>query len=156
MAQNVYCKGFEQHGWDGGNYINDEQFWGLIAKRGKGSGGSEDGPLWRVTYGDSETGLTEEEHVKRRDVAFSKECCPDTRDPGQNKVVRRETFLAFIDRRSRKNMRRIFGAHDVGNLLETDPFLALLRRIEGDAEATRKFLLNSSSIEYDFTSLHSN
>lgn len=181
---------------------------------------SEDGPLWRLTYGDSETGLTEEEHIKRRDMSFSKECCPDTRDSGQYKVVvtqtstlrihnrrvdsmrvgrvllagdaahvcnpfggygcmaavflgrsrpgladclaghhqgragesilddhaqvRRETFLAFVDRRSRKNMRRIYGAHDVGKLLETDSCLALLKRVEGDAEATRKFLLVSS------------
>jgi 2-polyprenyl-6-methoxyphenol hydroxylase-like FAD-dependent oxidoreductase len=54
--------------------------------------------------------------------------------------VRRDKFLNFIDRRSRKNMDRI-SKTNADNALETDPFLALLKGMEGDAEETRKFLL---------------
>jgi hypothetical protein len=34
----VFYDGFEQHGWDGGSYMIDPEFWGLIAKRGKANG----------------------------------------------------------------------------------------------------------------------
>ena len=41
----VWYEGFEAHNWDGGNYMCGPEFWGLLARRGKGG-------LWRVTYGD--------------------------------------------------------------------------------------------------------
>ncbi|KAJ6442770.1 monooxygenase [Purpureocillium lavendulum] len=220
----VYYKGFEEHGWEGGNYMIDPEFWGLIAKRGKGSTG--DGPLWRVTYGDSATNLTDDEYVRRRAIAFKK-MLPGHPDPDQYKVtqtnqfrihnrcvdamrvgrvflagdaahvcnpfggygcmaavldvagladclvgyyegkagedildayarVRRQKFVDFIDRRSRKNMNRI-AKTDPGTALETDPFLELLQSMEGDAEKTKAFLLfrqKVSSIEFDFTTLY--
>jgi 2-polyprenyl-6-methoxyphenol hydroxylase-like FAD-dependent oxidoreductase len=37
--------------------------WGLVARRAKGG-------LWRVTYGDNESGLTDEEYEARRPAAF--------------------------------------------------------------------------------------
>lgn len=54
--------------------------------------------------------------------------------------IRREKFLKFIDRRSRKNMDRV-SKTDADTALETDPFLALLQGMEGDVEETRRFLL---------------
>ncbi|PWI72817.1 monooxygenase [Purpureocillium lilacinum] len=221
LVQNVYYKGFEEHGWEGGNYMIDPEFWGLIAKRGKGS--NADGPLWRVTYGDSATDLSEEEHLRRRALAFKK-LLPGHPDPSQYKVtqtnrfrihnrcvdamrvgrvflagdaahvcnpfggygcmaavldvsgladclagvyegkagdeildayarVRRQKFVDFIDRRSRKNMNRI-SKTDADTALETDPFLRLLKAMEGDGDRTKEFLLKVSSIEFDFTTLY--
>jgi 2-polyprenyl-6-methoxyphenol hydroxylase-like FAD-dependent oxidoreductase len=63
-VQNVWYDGFEKEAWDGGNYMVDPDYWGLIAKRGKGG-------LWRVTYGDI-GGLTDEEYEQRREKAFEK------------------------------------------------------------------------------------
>jgi hypothetical protein len=63
----VFYDGFEQHGWDGGNYMIDPEFWGLIAKRGKAKG--LEGNLWRVTYGDTATGLSDEEYEHRTSLA---------------------------------------------------------------------------------------
>ncbi|KAG8624410.1 hypothetical protein KVT40_007477 [Elsinoe batatas] len=59
MVQNVFYDGFEEHGWSGGNYIVDNDHWGLIAKRGKAG-------LWRVTYGDKQADLSDEDILKRR------------------------------------------------------------------------------------------
>lgn len=186
----------------------DNEFWGLVAKRGKAKG--PEGELWRVTYGDSASNLSDQEYLNRREIAFKK-MLPGHPDPGQYKVtqtdqfrihnrcvekmrvgrvflagdaahvcnpfggygcmaavldvdgladcligyyegkadedildayaeVRRDKFLNFIDRRSRKNMDRI-SKTNADNALETDPFLALLKGMEGDAEETRKFLL---------------
>ena len=63
IVQNVFYDGFEKHGWDGGNYMIDPDHWGLIARRGHGG-------LWRVTYGDPEVGLTDEEYLARRPWHF--------------------------------------------------------------------------------------
>ena len=63
IVQNVFYKGFEKHGWDGGNYMIDPDHWGLIARRGHGG-------LWRVTYGDPAVGLTDEEYLERRPWHF--------------------------------------------------------------------------------------
>ncbi|KAM4058416.1 FAD binding domain-containing protein [Hirsutella rhossiliensis] len=218
LVQNVFYKGFEDHGWEGGNYMIDPEFWGLVAKRGKAQG--DDGPLWRVTYGDSATNLSKEEYVRRREVAFKK-MLPGHPDPSQYRVtqtdqfsihnrcvtkmrvgriflagdaahvcnpfggygcmaavldvggladcligyyegkadedildayanIRRQKFLDFVDRRSRKNMNRIRKS-DAESTPEFDPFLALLKSMDGDREKTKTFLLKVSSIEYDFT-----
>ena len=48
--------------------------------------------------------------------------------------------MDFIDRRSRKNMNRI-SKTDADTALETDPFLGLLKAMEGDGERTKEFLL---------------
>ena len=188
----------------------DPEFWGLIAKRGKAK--DSDGTLWRVTYGDSAANLTNEEYVKRREIAF-KRMLPGHPDPDQYKVtqtdqfrihnrcvekmrvgrvflagdaahvcnpfggygcmaavldvagladcligyyegkadesildayatIRREKFMDFIDRRSRKNLNRI-SKTDAATALETDPFLAMLKDMEGDEKRTREFLLVS-------------
>jgi hypothetical protein len=45
----------------------DPEFWGLIAKRGKAKG--LEGNLWRVTYGDTATGLSDEEYEHRTSLA---------------------------------------------------------------------------------------
>lgn len=208
FAPQVYYRGFEEHGWQGGNYMIDGEFWGLVAKRGKAR--DSDGPLWRVTYGDSAANLSEEQYLKRRELAFKK-MLPGHPDPSQYKVaqtdqfrihnrcvdkmrvgriflagdaahvcnpfggygcmaavldvagladcligyhedkadddifdayakVRRDKFVDFIDRRSRKNLDRI-SKTDASTALETDPFLAMLKGMEGDAEETRKFLM---------------
>ncbi|KID62178.1 hypothetical protein H634G_00242 [Metarhizium anisopliae BRIP 53293] len=223
LVQNVYYKGFADSGWDGGNYMIDDEFWGLIAKRGKAKG--PEGELWRVTYGDSAANLSEEEYLQRRELAFKK-MLPGHPDPSQYKVtqtdqfrihnrcvekmrvgrvflagdaahvcnpfggygcmaavldvagladcligyyegkadedildayaeIRREKFLQFIDRRSRKNLNRI-SKTNADTALETDPFLALLKGMEGNADETKKFLLKVSSIEFDFTTLYKN
>lgn len=188
----------------------DDEFWGLIAKRGKAKGG--DGELWRVTYGDSAPNLSEEEYLKRREIAFKK-MLPGHPDPGQYKVtqtdqfrihnrcvenmragriflagdaahvcnpfggygcmaavldvagladcligyyegkanedildayaeIRRDKFMNFIDRRSKKNLNRISNTNP-DTALETDPFLGLLKTMEGNNEETKKFLLVS-------------
>lgn len=63
----------------------DPEFWGLIAKRGKGG-------LWRVTYGDTlASSLTEEEHIKRRNEAF-KRLLPGHPDPDEYQITQTNTF----------------------------------------------------------------
>lgn len=61
----------------------DPDYWGLIAKRGKGG-------LWRVTYGDVD-GLTIEEYEKRREVAFEK-MLPGHPKPGAYKINQTDHF----------------------------------------------------------------
>lgn len=78
VVQNVFYDGFEQHGWAGGNYMVDPDHWGLIARRGHGG-------LWRVTYGDSETGLTDEQYLARRDWHF-KAMLPGHPEPDQYRI----------------------------------------------------------------------
>jgi hypothetical protein len=56
--------------------------------------------------------------------------------------IRREKFLKFVDRRSRKNMERLRGK-DPEATVKSDEFLKILRSMEGDDEATKKFLLVS-------------
>ena len=84
--------------------------------------------------------------------------------------IRREKYLKFIDERSQRNFNRVRN-QDPDHVLENDKFLKILQGLEGDAEATKAFLLVSpdappripcdevaklvqqknSSIEYDFT-----
>ena len=78
IVQNVFYDGFEKHGWDGGNYMVDPEHWGLVAKRGHGG-------LWRVTYGDSVAGLSDEEYLARRPWHFKK-MLPGAPDPDQYRV----------------------------------------------------------------------
>ncbi|KAK5747176.1 hypothetical protein LTR17_000311 [Elasticomyces elasticus] len=78
MVQNVYYDGFEKHGWEGGNYMVDNDHWGLIARRGHGG-------LWRVTYGDRVPGLTDEEYLARRPWHF-KNMLPGNPDPDQYRI----------------------------------------------------------------------
>ncbi|KAG5807861.1 hypothetical protein H9Q74_007657 [Fusarium xylarioides] len=74
----VYYDGFQEHNWDGGNYMVDNDHWGLIARRGKGG-------LWRATYGDPVTGLTDEEYLARR-PAHMKAMLPGHPDPDQYRI----------------------------------------------------------------------
>ncbi|KAG5929092.1 hypothetical protein E4U53_002524 [Claviceps sorghi] len=221
----VHYRGFEEHGWEGGNYMIDDEFWGLIAKRGRAqdAAADADGPLRRITYGDSAVNLSKEDYIRRRHLAFKK-MLPRHPDPGQYKVtqtdlfrihnrcvekmrvgrvflagdaahvcnpfggqgcmvavldvqglaeclvgyhdgradknildayaeIRREKFIRFIDRRSRSNLERV-PATKADTALATDPFLAMLKAMEGGADATRRFLLKESSIEFDFTTLY--
>ncbi|KAE9973068.1 hypothetical protein EG328_004626 [Venturia inaequalis] len=64
--------------------------------------------------------------------------------------VRRDIFLRYIDKRSIKNLERV-AKSDPMTVLETDPFFAILKDLEGDEQRRREFLLKTSSIEYDFT-----
>lgn len=57
--------------------------------------------------------------------------------------IRREKFINFIDRRSKKNLNRI-SKTDPSTALQTDPFLRILKGLEGDEQKTRDFLLVSS------------
>jgi 2-polyprenyl-6-methoxyphenol hydroxylase-like FAD-dependent oxidoreductase len=77
LVQNVWYDGFETHGWKGGNYMVDPDYWGLIARRGQGG-------LWRVTYGDVD-GFTEEEYLKRRETRLEK-MLPGHPKPDQYRV----------------------------------------------------------------------
>jgi len=54
--------------------------------------------------------------------------------------VRREKFLKYVDERSIKNLNRI-SKSDPETVLETDKFFGILKTLEGDAEATKAFLL---------------
>jgi 2-polyprenyl-6-methoxyphenol hydroxylase-like FAD-dependent oxidoreductase len=47
--------------------------------------------LWRVTYGDTATGLLDEEYLKRRDIAFRR-MLPGHPDPSQYKVTQTDQF----------------------------------------------------------------
>lgn len=79
--------------------------------------------------------------------------------------IRRDKFLEFVDRRSRKNMDRL-NKLDADRALEEDKFLQLLCELEKDPVKAKAFLLVSdteqgsmgtdtlqkdSSIEHDFT-----
>ena len=78
IVQNVFYDGFEKHGWEGGNYMVDPEHWGLVARRGHGG-------LWRVTYGDSVPGLTDEGYLKRRPWHF-KAMLPGHPDPNEYRI----------------------------------------------------------------------
>ena len=56
--------------------------------------------------------------------------------------IRREKFIDFVDKRSRKNLNRI-SKMDPDTALEADPFLSLLNGMEGDEQKTREFLMVS-------------
>lgn len=62
----------------------DPDFWGLVAKRGKGG-------LWRVTYGDNGVGLSEEEYIERRNTAFRK-LLPGNPGPGEYNITQTNVF----------------------------------------------------------------
>lgn len=55
--------------------------------------------------------------------------------------VRRDRFLRYVDARSIKNLDRISKVTDPSTVVETDKFFGILKRLEGDAEATKAFLL---------------
>lgn len=78
IVQNVFYDGFEKHGWDGGNYMVDNEHWGLIARRGHGG-------LWRVTYGDTAVGLSDEEYLARRPWHF-KAMLPGNPEPDEYRI----------------------------------------------------------------------
>lgn len=56
--------------------------------------------------------------------------------------IRRQKFVDYVDRRSRKNFYRI-SRTDADTALETDPFLGILKEMEGDKERTKQFLMVS-------------
>lgn len=56
--------------------------------------------------------------------------------------VRREKYLKYIDERSQRNFNRVRN-QDPDRVLENDKLLKIFQEIEGDAEATRAFLLVS-------------
>jgi hypothetical protein len=56
--------------------------------------------------------------------------------------IRREKYLKYIDERSKRNFNRVRN-QDPDRLLENDKLLKIFQEIEGDAEATRAFLLVS-------------
>lgn len=191
----------------------DEEHFGLIAKRGKPSGETGLGNLWRVTYGDA-GGLSDEELIARRPAAF-KRLLPGNPGPDEYTItdtnqfrvhnrcvkkmregriilaadaahvcnpfggygcmsavldaggladcligyyggwadegildlyakIRRDKFVDYVDRRSRKNFYRI-SRTNADTALETDPFLGILQGMEGDKEGTRAFLMVSIS-----------
>ncbi|KAH8745933.1 hypothetical protein BGZ57DRAFT_946178 [Hyaloscypha finlandica] len=64
--------------------------------------------------------------------------------------VRRDIFLRNIDKRSVKNLERV-AKSDPMTVVETDKFFGILKELEGDDEARKKFLLKVTSIEHDFT-----
>jgi hypothetical protein len=54
--------------------------------------------------------------------------------------VRRDIFLRYIDKRSVKNLERVAKSDPV-TVVETDKFFGILKELEGDDEARKKFLL---------------
>lgn len=58
--------------------------WGLVARRAK------DG-LWRVTYGDNESGLNDEDYEARRPVALEK-LLPGRPKSDQHKIIQTDHF----------------------------------------------------------------
>jgi hypothetical protein len=54
--------------------------------------------------------------------------------------VRRDIFLRYIDKRSVKNLERV-AKSDPMTVVETDKFFGILKELEGDDEARKKFLL---------------
>lgn len=57
-------------------------------------------------------------------------------------AVRREKFLKYVDARSIKNLNRV-AKSDPFTVVETDKFFGILKELEGDPDATKKFLLVS-------------
>lgn len=57
--------------------------------------------------------------------------------------IRRDKFLRYVDARSIKNLNRVSNS-DPETVADTDPFLGILKGLEGDAETTKAFLLVSS------------
>lgn len=56
--------------------------------------------------------------------------------------IRREKFLKYVDERSMKNMHRIKDA-DPQTLKDNDKLLGIFQELEGNAEATKSFLMVS-------------
>jgi 2-polyprenyl-6-methoxyphenol hydroxylase-like FAD-dependent oxidoreductase len=86
--------------------------WGLVARRAKGG-------LWRVTYGDNEVGLTDEEYEGRRAAAFKK-LLPGHPEPEEYRITQTDHFR--IHNRCVDTMRvgRIFLAADAAHV--NNPF----------------------------------
>lgn len=69
--------------------------------------------------------------------------------------VRRDIYLNYIDKRSTKNLNRVWKT-DPWTVLDTDPFFQIIKELNKDKEELKKFLLKWSSIEYDFTQHYHN
>ena len=112
LVQNVWYDGFEKNGWDGGNYMVGGDVWGLVARRAKGG-------LWRVTYGDNEVGLSDEEYEARRPAAFEK-LLPGHPKPDEYRITQTDHFR--IHNRCVESMRvgRILLAADAAHV--NNPF----------------------------------
>ncbi len=108
----VWYDGFEEHSWDGGNYMIGGDVWGLVARRAKGG-------LWRVTYGDNQGGLTDEEYEARRPAAFEK-LLPGHPKPNEYRITQTDHFR--IHNRCVEKMRvgRILLAADAAHV--NNPF----------------------------------
>jgi 2-polyprenyl-6-methoxyphenol hydroxylase-like FAD-dependent oxidoreductase len=85
----------------------DPDWWGLIAKRGKGG-------LWRVTYGDV-GGFDEDEYVRRRDKAFKK-LLPGAPDPGDYTIAQTDQFRIHNRCVNKMRVGRIFLAADAAHV----------------------------------------
>ena len=59
--------------------------------------------------------------------------------------IRREKFMKYIDVRSQRNLNRV-RHRNPDHVLEDDKLLQIFQNIEGDAEATKAFLLVSSDL----------
>lgn len=86
--------------------------WGLVARRAKGG-------LWRVTYGDNQGGLSDEEYEARRPAAFEK-LLPGHPKPDEYRITQTDHFR--IHNRCVEKMRvgRIFLAADAAHV--NNPF----------------------------------
>jgi 2-polyprenyl-6-methoxyphenol hydroxylase-like FAD-dependent oxidoreductase len=91
----------------------DPEFWGLIAKRGKPQ--STDGDLWRVTYGDSAVGLSDEQYIERRETAFKK-LLPGSPDPSQYTVSQTDEFRMHNRCVEKMRIGRVFLASDAAHV----------------------------------------
>ena len=98
----------------------DPEHWGLIARRGKGG-------LWRVTYGDPVTGLTDEEYLDRRPVHL-KAMLPGHPEPDQYRIE--QTNLYNIHNRCADQFK-------VGRLQQA---YALAGEMGGEGEVSRVIL----------------
>lgn len=59
--------------------------------------------------------------------------------------IRREKYLKYIDERSQRNFNRVRN-RDPDHVLENDKLLKIFQELEGDAEATKAFLLVSLNV----------
>ncbi|KAI1331577.1 FAD/NAD(P)-binding domain-containing protein [Xylariaceae sp. FL0255] len=107
VVTNLYYDGFDKYGWNGGNYMVDNESWGLIANRGKRG-------LWRVTLGD-QAGLTEEEYLKRREYHF-KRMLPGHPDPSQYELGQVNMYKTYNRCVTKMRVGRILLAADAAHV----------------------------------------
>ena len=86
--------------------------WGLVARRAKGG-------LWRVTYGDNEGGLSDEEYEARRPAAFEK-LLPGHPKPNEYRITQTDHFRIHNRCVEKMRVRRIFLAADAAHV--NNPF----------------------------------